>query len=355
MAKQYGVGIVGLDHWYAGIGAVDDLRKSERARVVAIAHRDEEKLREFAAERGIPVATTDYAAVAPRDDVDIVVTACTTAENVELCLEAVRRGKHVVSVKPFAMNVADADRLAAAVREAGVLFMSFDALYRLAPQMRQYKQWIDEGRIGTPISATIIQRTSLRGASQDWPGRASDRTWWRDPSKVPGGGWIDHAIYQVDVLRWLLDDEVARVSGVAKTVSHPELPSELEDFGVSLFEFRKGAVATIEVTWTAPAAGGLSQWQLVGTEGHIVNDPTLTGKLAVSGKFDGPANGGWTLFSPPGRRSSGGPVEHLIDCLESGQTPVASVADSRATLAACLAFYEAARSGSAVSLDPLPR
>jgi hypothetical protein len=82
-----------------------------------------------------------------------------------------------------------------------------------------------------------------------------------------------------------------------------------------------------------------------------VNDPTLSGKSAVSGKFDGPAGEGWTLFSPPGRRGGGGLVEHLIDCLEEGQTPVATVADSRATLAACLAFYEAARKGQAVTLS----
>jgi predicted dehydrogenase len=348
--KTYGVGVAGLDHWYAGIGAVDDLRQSTKAKVVAVAHRDEERLRHFASERGIPVATTDYHAIAARDDVDILVTACTTAENVDLCLDAVKRGKHVVSVKPFAMNLADADRLASAVREAGVLFMSFDALYRLSPQTRRYKTWIEEGRIGTPVSATAIQRASLRGASMDWPGRPNDRTWWRDPAKVPGGGWIDHAIYQVDLLRWLLDDEVQRVSGVARTIVHPELPKEIEDFGVALFEFRKGAVATVEVTWTAPAAGGLTLWQLVGTEGQIVNDPTIAGKLAVSGNFEGPAEGGWTLFNPPARRGGGNAVEHLVDCLTTGQAPVASIADSRATLAACLAFYQAARTGQAVAL-----
>jgi hypothetical protein len=43
-------------------------------------------------------------------------------------------------------------------------------------------------------------------------------------------------------------------------------------------------------------------------------------------------------------------VEHLIDCLAGGQTAVATIADSRATLAACLAFYEAARTGKAVTL-----
>jgi len=353
--RVYGVGIVGLDHWYAGIGAADDLKGSSRARVVAVAHRDEEKLREFAAQRGIPTATTDYAAIAPRDDVDIVVTACTTAENVDLCLDAVRRGKPVVSVKPFAMNLADADRLVGAVHKAGVPFMSFDALFRLAPQSRRYKQWLDEGRIGKPVSATVIQRASLRGASQDWPGRPNDHTWWRDPRRVPGGGWIDHSIYQVDLLRWLLDDEIVRVAGMARTLAHPELPKELEDFGVGLFEFSKGTVATIEVTWTAPAAGGLSQWQLVGTDGQIVNDPTLSGKLAVNGDFGGPAEGGWTLFAPAGRRGSGGPVEHLIECLESGTAPASTVDDSRAALAACLAFYEASRSGKSVSLAPPPR
>jgi predicted dehydrogenase len=348
--RQYGVGIVGLDHWYAGIGAADDLRRSTRAKVVAVAHRDEEKLKEFAAERNIPVTTTDYTAIAGRADVDIVVTACTTVENVDICLDAVARGKPVVSVKPFAMSLADADRLVTAVQAADVPFMSFDALYRLSPQSRLYKRWIDEGSIGTPTSGTIIQRASLRGASMDWPGRPNDNTWWRDPTKTPGGGWIDHAIYQVDLLRWLLDDEVVRVGGVAKTVAHPELPKELEDFGVAFLEFGRGAVVTVEVTWHAPPAGGFGQWQLVGTEGQIVYDQSLSGKLAVSGKFETPAGGGWTLFNPPARRSDGGVVEHLIDCLISGQKPVATIADSRAALAVCLGFYEAARTGRTVTL-----
>ena len=349
-AKPYGVGIAGLDHWYAGIGAADQLRNSKRARVVAVAHRDAEKLHEFAQERGILTATTDYRAIAETEGVDVVVTACTTAENVDLCIAAARRGKHIVSVKPFAMSLADADRLAAVVRETGVHFYSFDAIQRLSPQMRLYKQWIGEGRIGAPISVTIVQRASLHGASMDWPGRRNDHTWWRDPRQVPGGGWIDHAIYHVDGLRWLLDDEVARVTGVARTLKHPELAKELEDFGVALLEFRKGTVATIEVTWTGQPDAGMSLTQLVGTEGQIVFDATLTGKLAVSGNFDTPAGRGWTMFTPPARRGAGGPVEHLVECLESGRQPAATIDDSRATLAACLAFYEAARSGASVTL-----
>lgn len=356
--KQIGVGIVGFDHWYIGIAAADAYRNNPRARVVAAAHRDQETIGKFAAERDIPFVTSDYGAIAGREDVDLVVTACPSSENVALCLEAVRLGKPVLSVKPFAMNLAEADRLVSAVKERGTLFYPFEAYGRTGGQNGLYKEWVGAGKIGTPISATIVQRASLGGASLDWPGRRNDRTWWRDPTKVPGGGWLDHAIYQVDLLRWLLDDEVARVTGVAKTLAHPELPKELEDFGVALVEFRKGTVATIEVTWTAPASGGLSLTQIVGTEGQIAFDPTLTGKLSVSGKFESPigsaggtggtAGSGWTSFSPP--RRGGTVYEHVLDCLEGKAQPAATVDDARANLAVCLAFYEAARSGRTVSL-----
>jgi predicted dehydrogenase len=143
----------------------------------------------------------------------------------------------------------------------------------------------------------------------DWPGRRNDKTWWRDPSKVPGGGWLDHAIYQVDQLRWILNDEVVKVTGVAKTLAHPELPKELEDFGVALLEFGGGAVATVEVTWTARSGAGLSLLQYVGTEGQIVHDQTLTGKVSVVGNFETPAGGGWTTFSAPARPVHAGAIE----------------------------------------------
>jgi predicted dehydrogenase len=317
--------------------------------VTAVAHRDEPTITQYATEKGIPFVTTDYTAIAGRDDVDVLVTACPTSENVTLCLDAAQRGKHIVSVKPCAMTVADADRLVRGVKEAGVVFYPFESYNRIGAQNRGIKRWLSEGRIGRPISATLIQRAGLGGASQDWPGRRNDNTWWRTPSMVPGGGWLDHAIYQIDALRFLFDDEVVRIGGVAKTLAHPELQAPLEDFGVALVEFRKGLVATIEVTWTAPASGGLSQTQIVGTEGQIVYDPTVTGRVSVSGKFESPAGSGWVTFPPPWR-GGGQPLDHVLDVVEGKAKPAATVDDARANVAVCLAFYEAARSGKTITL-----
>jgi predicted dehydrogenase len=350
-SKQYGVAVAGFDHWYIGRAAVDAFQHNPRARIVAVAHRDAPTIEQYAAERGLAgvTVTTDYAAVVRRDDVDLVVTGCPTAENVELCLEAVRHGKAIISVKPFAMSLDAGDRLVQAVREAGTLFYPFEAHQRPGAQSALYRQWLSEGRIGKPISATAVQRGSLQGASMDWPGRQNPNTWWRDPAKVPGGGWLDHSIYHVDFLRWLLGEEVVRVSGVAKTLAHPDLQAGLEDFGVALLEFAGGAVATVEVTWASPPSGGLSYVQIVGSEGQIAYDQTLTGRFSVAGTFDSPAGAGWTTFAPP-RRQGTTLYEHVLDCLDGKAQPAATVQDARANLAACLAFYEAARSGRTVSL-----
>jgi predicted dehydrogenase len=343
MPEPVRVGIAGMDHWYAALGTLDQLARSETSRLVALAHRDAEKARETAEKHGGVSWSTDPMEVATRANVDLVVTACTTRENPDVCVAAARNGKHIVSVKPMAMTLAEGERIAAAVREAGVLFFPFESLVRLSAATRQYKLWIEEGRIGRPTAALTILSGSV--PRQDWPGRTVEKTWWMDPAQVPGGGWIDHSIYHVDQLRYLLGAEVERVSGEIGKLRHPDL--ELEDHGVANLRFRNGVIATVQVTWSAPPGGGLHLFHLLGTEGQIAEDGTFTGKLGVTGQF--PPFQGWTLTARP---TQGGTtvIEHLAECLAEEGTPAAGIDDALKNLAVCLAFYDAARTGNAVTL-----
>ncbi|MGI8423274.1 MAG: hypothetical protein ACR2NO_04045 [Chloroflexota bacterium] len=77
-------------------------------------------------------------------------------------------------------------------------------------------------------------------------------------------------------------------------------------------------------------------------------DPTVTGR--ISGTLDGPAGSGWSSFAPPWRGGSQ-PLDRVLDGVEGKATPLATVGDARANVAACLAFYEAARTGQAVTLS----
>ena len=342
MSSRVRFGIAGMDHWYAGFGALRGVADHESAVVTAAAHRRTTYLEAAAEEFGIPYTTDDYLEIVRRDDVDVVVAACTAVEAPALCLEAAQHGKHIICVKPMALTLDDADAVVAAVNHAGVGFFPLEALQASGGAARQYGQWLQEGRIGDPISATVIRRGGL--PTQEWPGVHVARTWWLDAGKAPGGGWIDHAIYDVHMLRKLLQAEVVRVTGATANLVHKDIP--LEDFGVATLTFDNGVVATLEVTWSSGPEAGMHAFQLVGTEGQIATDG-ISGKLAVRGNF-APWQG-WVL-SDNARGESDSSIELMVDYVRHGTPLPATVEDGRQNLAVCLAFYEGARHDRVVLL-----
>ncbi len=335
-------GIAGMDHWYAGFAALRGIAGHDRAVVTAAAHRKKAYLDSIASEYDIPFTTDDYYAIVRRDDVDVVVAACTTGEAPALCEEAAGHGKHIICVKPMAPTLDAADGVVAAVEQAGVGFYPLEAIQTSGGAAQQYAQWLQEGRIGRPISATSIRRGGL--PTQEWPGVHVARTWWLDASQAPGGGWIDHSIYDIHMLRRLLDAEVVRVSGAAANLVHQDIP--LEDYGVATLTFDNGVVATLEVTWSSGPQSGMHAFHLVGTEGQIATDG-ISGKLAVRGNF-APWQG-WVI-SDAVRDAGAGSIGAMVDFVQNGTPLPATVADGRTNLAVCLAFYAAASQDRVVTL-----
>ncbi len=347
MAK-YRVGIVGFDHWYAGFEAMRDLKDNPRAELVVVAHRDLDHARETIQQAGAE-ATDDYEAVVERDDLDIIVTACPTSENAALVCKAARSGKHVLSVKPYALNLCEANAIASAVKAGGVHFMSFDCLYRTSAVTNLFKRWLKEGRLGEPISVFAMMRSVLPATI--WPD-VPGRSWWLDPTKVFGGGWVDHAIYQIDQLRYLFDTEVVRVSGEIANRKHKGEP--LEDYGSANVVLGNGVVASIEVTWSVEPAGFMQSFHLVGTKAEVITQPVLTENTPFSGpklfKVEFGDQKGWQAIDMPGRDEGQSLLDHLLDVIEGKAEPVATAYDSFKNLQACLAFYEAARTHTVVQI-----
>ena len=149
--EKLGVAILGLDHWYSAEHIALAVIDSAGARLVAVSHDDLAKGRQLIRNAGDAFWTSDYRAALDRKDVDIVVVLYSTDRNVAICQEAAALGKHIVSVKPMAMDLAGADAIVAAVRAAGVQFFPLECQRRLNPDSRRIKSWVDEGRIGRPI------------------------------------------------------------------------------------------------------------------------------------------------------------------------------------------------------------
>jgi predicted dehydrogenase len=338
--EKLGVALLGLDHWYTAEHIGPAVARGERTRLVAVAHDDTAKAQGLLRGCDADLWTTDYRAALDRDDVQIVVALYSTDRNVAICQEAAALGKHIVSVKPMALDLAGADAIVAAVRSAGVHFFPFESQRRLSPDGQQLKRWLDEGRIGRPLRFTQMLHGGLPMA---WPG-SKETGWWTDAARVPGGAWLVHAIYAVDSVRWLLETEPTQVVGVSTHQRYIDLP--VEDFGVATYTLANGAVAVIEDTWTADRGYGFSRTELFGSAGTITEDTTQRGTIALRGSFgfDGPLN-----FEPK-REPRSLVVDHLVAAIRGETAPAATAEDGRANLAACLAFYEAARSGSSVRI-----
>ncbi|HWQ13572.1 MAG TPA: Gfo/Idh/MocA family oxidoreductase [Roseiflexaceae bacterium] len=335
-----GVALLGLDHWYAAHDLARQIAESPRARLVAVADPDERRARWTAETYGAGRWTTDYRTALDHPDVQVVATLTSTDRNLALVREAAALGKHIISVKPMALDMAGADLIVQTVRAAGVLLFPLECLGRLTPDRRRLKQWIAEGRIGQPLRFTHTLNSSL---PQAWPG-STETGWWTEPARVPGGAWIDHAIYEVDTIRWLFDSAPVSVSGVVANKRYPDLG--MEDYGVAIFTLAGGLTALIEDTWTADRGYGFSRREIIGSAGAICEDTSSWGRVSVRGNF---GHEGWMALELLGRGHAG-VVEHLVDHLRGEVPPIATVEDGRANLAACLAFYEAARTGRTVTL-----
>ncbi len=340
--SKLGIALVGLDHWYSALETARQIGRSDKVHLISVAHDDAAKAQGVANDHPSAIATTDYHAAIAQPGVDIVVSFYSTDRNVEVCVEAAGLGKHLTSVKPMALDLAGVDRIIAAVEQAGVHFFPYDSLMRLNPGRQQLRQWIADGRIGKPLRYTQTLNGSLPKA---WPDAGdSDHGWWVDPARSPGGGWLDHSIYAIDTVRWLFQSELTSVQGVVAKMSHPTMP--LEDYGSSTFTLANGSVALIEDTWAAERGSGFSRQEIIGSAGVIAEDTNAWGRTAVRGNF---GYEGWVTLEP-NRLPSQPVVDHLADCIRGEATPIATLKDGRANIAACFAFYEAAKTGQRLPL-----
>jgi predicted dehydrogenase len=338
---EIGFGIVGLDHWYTALPALDALRSTPGVQAVALAHRDAARAAAIGGRYDVPVLPS-YGDVIGRADVDVVCVFTSTDENAALALRAIAAGKAVVAIKPLAMDLDEADQLVAAVQQSGAIYFPTEGARRLMPSYRRIKGWIDDGRIGRPLFVHNVFRAAL---PHGWPEEDAPG-WWAEAGRAPGGAFLDHAIYHVDLTRWYCGSEVASIQGMTANVRYPREQIAFEDYGHAVLRLASGAMASIEDTWTSAPAAPKEAIEIVGESGAIILD-SASGLLSVTGDFAESIPRAWLHTAPPAVRSSW--VEHIARCVRGEEQLVSSVVDARANLAACLAFYESARTGAPVA------
>lgn len=308
-----GIGVLGCGSVFAGpyVGMIERLRTHGRVHVSAVYDVDEQKRRGAARRYDVSPDLPGPEAVTAHDEVDVVLVLTSMNEHGPLTRAALEAGKHVLVEKPLATSFAEAEELVALSQTSPGLLVCAPHIL-LSPTFRAIHASARAGEIGRLLSGR---------ARYGWAGPSWNEWFYR-----PGGGSLfDLGVYNVTTLCALFGPArrvtamvgtaipEREVNGRPITVSADDNAHVLLDFGDSRF-----AVVTTGFTmqkYRSPAV------EIYGTEGTM----QLLGDDWAPEGWERWRNedGFWQVHpeSDPHWHWTDG-LRHLVDCVESGGTPL---------------------------------
>ncbi len=319
-------------------------------RLVGVADIRAEAARAVAQAYGGVRWTTDYRTLLADRDVRMVII-CTPetlhAEQVEAAADA---GKHVLCEKPMASSLPETDRMIAAAERNNVLLMIGHSR-RFTRRYSEAKRLVDEGRIG---KVTFVRENERRSAAT---GRPAGQGQWFPEGNRPWGALRQYtrgvamtgAVHEMDLFRWFMQDDVARVMAQARIVQ-ADRGLEVPDYLSYLVEFHQGGRAAGEfATFLPPGYPAFHQLEIQGTEGVLRAYDTQAQVFAVH-EQQGMA---FPVASSTLLHVEDAYVRQLrafINAVRRESPPPITTGDARAALEAALAADMAATRGRPVTL-----
>jgi predicted dehydrogenase len=252
-------GIVGF-----GLHAVKRLMPgfalARNCRVTALSRRDMAKARESARQYEIPLAFDSAAELCQSPEVDAVLVTTPNSLHLKDVLTAIEAGKAVLCEKPLAMNSDEARQMVEAARRKNVRF-GVAHVFRFDESVRKFREHVESGAIGQPVFAR--SEFSFLGDP------SHPRKWLYDASVAGAGPVFDIGVHCIDTLRFILQDEVVRVSA---TASSDKRSGDVESVAALTLEFSRGTLATVLVSYRAEYRTPL---EIVGDAGVLWADDAL--------------------------------------------------------------------------------
>jgi predicted dehydrogenase len=253
-------GIVGF-----GLHAVKRLmpgfQSAGNCRVIALSRRTAAKAQESSRQYNIPLAFDSAEALCQSSQVDAVFVATPNSCHLQDVLVAVKHGKPVLCEKPMAINAGQCRQMVEAAAKARVL-LGVAQVFRFEESMAWFRDRVAAGQIGKTIFARSEFSTPIASGHP--------RTWINDLAVSGGGPIADVGVHCVDALRFVLQDEVVRVS--ARGFTDPQ-SGEVEAAAAMILEFSRGTLATVNVSFRASYR---TPFELVGEAGVLRADDALS-------------------------------------------------------------------------------
>lgn len=287
---------------------------------------------------------TDYKQMVDDLKPELVSIATESGIHGEIAIYCIERGVNVIIEKPMAMSLAEADKIIELAEKKHVK-VSACHQNRFNIAVQEMRRALEAGRFGKLSHGSIHVRWNR---NQEYYTQAP----WRGTWAQDGGALMNQCIHGIDLLRWMMGDEVESVYGVTKQQFHHYM--EAEDIGMAVVKFKNGAVATIEGTTNVYPQNLEETLYLFGENGTVKLGGKSTNNIDVWNFADETdadtknkgleeatsnvyGNGHTSLFAD------------VMDAIEKDRTPYVDAYAGRRALEMILAIYKSQKTGGVVT------
>jgi len=173
-------------------------------------------------------------------NIDIVAICSPDKTHADYIVRSFNAGKHTICEKPLTNSVEGCRMILQAERQSVGCVTAVQHQMRFLPVHLKMKELINRGELGkiSYIEGYYVHNLTKRAKLYD--------NWRFEENATP---LLYAGCHFVDLLCWLLEDEVVEVAGMANNIAFPEYPES--DFNVVMLRFRSEILGKVVVAFGA--------------------------------------------------------------------------------------------------------
>ncbi len=289
---------------------------------------------------------TDYKEMVEKERPELVAIATESGKHAEIALDCISAGCNLIIEKPIALSIEDADAIIKAAKEKNVVVCA-NHQNRFNKSIQKIRDALERGRFGKMFYGTAHIRWCR---DYEYYSRAD----WRGTWDQDGGALMNQCIHNIDLLRWMMGDEIDTVVGMTDKLNHEYI--EAEDLGIALVKFKNGSYGIIEGTTDIYPKNLEETLYLFGQKGTIKAGGASVNRIEewrFSDLLDDPEEVK-VLFgeNPPNVYGFGHTPLYadVIDAINNHREPYVTAEAGKRALELVLAIYKSAAEGQPVKL-----
>lgn len=289
---------------------------------------------------------TDYRELLEKEKPELVAIATESGKHAAIALDCIAAGCNVIIEKPIALSIADADAIITAAKAKGVKVCA-NHQNRFNKSIAKIRDAYNKQRFGRMFYGTAHIRWN-RG----W--EYYSRAKWRGTWEQDGGALMNQCIHNIDLLRWMMGNEIDEVFAYTDRMDHDYI--QAEDLGIALIKFKNGAYGIVEGTTDIYPKNLEETLYIFGEKGTVKaggQSDNIIEEWRFSDALDDPDEVKAKYHENPPNVYGFGHTPlyaNMIDAIKYDHEPYVTAEDGKRALELVLAIYKSAAEGRPVKL-----